>query len=108
MPFMRFANETNFFELQRFCALAASEGVFLHPHHNWFLCAAHTESDIAEMEADGTAAHAAHEVFEIYLVDVVEDPEGLRPVKYRELLRARGPTVHPQFGPQAEQGGQAS
>lgn len=69
---------------------------------------AHTESDIAEMEADGTAAHAAHEVFEIYLVDVVEDPEGLRPVKYRELLRARGPTVHPQFGPQAEQGGQAS
>ncbi len=48
MPFMRFGEETNFFNLQRFCALAAAEGVFLHPHHNWFLCAAHTEADIAE------------------------------------------------------------
>lgn len=46
MPFMRFAEETNFFKLQRFCSMAVEEGVFLHPHHNWFLCAAHTEDDI--------------------------------------------------------------
>ena len=46
MPFMRFADEKNFFQLQRFCALAATEGVFLHPHHNWFLSAAHTAIDI--------------------------------------------------------------
>lgn len=58
MPFMRFANETNFFKLQRFCALAATEGVFLHPHHNWFLCAAHTESDIAQATEAASRAFA--------------------------------------------------
>jgi len=48
MPTMRFADEENFLRLQDFCALAMEEGVFLHPHHNWFLCAAHTEADILE------------------------------------------------------------
>ena len=62
----------------------------------------HTTSDVAEMEAAGKASHATHEVFEIYLVNVVEESGGPRPVNYRELLRSRGPTVHPHFGPQAE------
>jgi glutamate-1-semialdehyde 2,1-aminomutase len=58
MPFMRFADETNFFKLQRFCALAASEGVFLHPHHNWFLCAAHTQGDIQQATDAASRAFA--------------------------------------------------
>ena len=65
---------------------------------------AHAEPDVAEMEAQGKAAHAAQEIFEIYLVDVTESPEGPRPAKYRELLRSRGPTTHLHFGPQAELG----
>jgi glutamate-1-semialdehyde 2,1-aminomutase len=34
--------------MQRFSAEAARRGVFFHPHHNWFLCAAHQEKDIQE------------------------------------------------------------
>ena len=31
-----------------FCAAALRHGVYLHPRHNMFLCAAHTEENIAE------------------------------------------------------------
>jgi glutamate-1-semialdehyde 2,1-aminomutase len=48
MPFMRFADETNFMRQQEFCSLMALEGVFLHPHHNWFVSCAHTEMDVQE------------------------------------------------------------
>jgi glutamate-1-semialdehyde 2,1-aminomutase len=46
LPFMRFANETNFMRSQLFCGECARRGVFFHPHHNWFLSTAHTDSDI--------------------------------------------------------------
>lgn len=49
-PFYRFNHETNFRQWQRFCALAMEgedgRGAFFHPHHNWFLSAAHTDADI--------------------------------------------------------------
>ncbi len=48
MPFMRFADESHFIRQQRFCSLMATEGVFLHPHHNWFVSCAHTEEDVKE------------------------------------------------------------
>jgi glutamate-1-semialdehyde 2,1-aminomutase len=48
VPTYRFANDPGFVFFQQFCALAALEGVFFHPHHNWFLCGAHRDSDIAE------------------------------------------------------------
>ncbi|MRR08407.1 MAG: hypothetical protein EG828_16105 [Deltaproteobacteria bacterium] len=46
IPFLKFANETNFLRSQFFCAECAKRGVFFHPHHNWFLSAAHTAEDI--------------------------------------------------------------
>jgi len=46
MPFMNFADDPTF-EINRFfCGEAARRGIFFHPHHNWFVCAAMTESDI--------------------------------------------------------------
>lgn len=48
IPFMKFANETNFLRSQLFCGECARRGVFFHPHHNWFLSAAHTRQDIAQ------------------------------------------------------------
>ncbi len=36
-----------------------------------------------------------------YLIDVVADEGGVRPLRYREQLRASGPSVHPEFGKQA-------
>lgn len=48
MPYLRVADDPSFKEQQKLCAAAVQEGLFLHPHHNWFLCAAHTESIISE------------------------------------------------------------
>ncbi|HOO37307.1 MAG TPA: aminotransferase class III-fold pyridoxal phosphate-dependent enzyme [Deltaproteobacteria bacterium] len=48
MPFMRFSNETNFMRSQLFCGECARNGVFFHPHHNWFLSTAHTKRDIRQ------------------------------------------------------------
>ncbi len=49
MPFMTFADETNFYRSQEFCREAVRMGVYLHPHHNWFLSAAHTDAEIDEV-----------------------------------------------------------
>jgi glutamate-1-semialdehyde 2,1-aminomutase len=46
IPFMKFANESNFLRSQLFCGECAQRGIFFHPHHNWFLSAAHTMEDI--------------------------------------------------------------
>ena len=48
MPFLTFAEETNFFRSQAFCRQAMQLGAFLHPHHNWFLCADFGAVDLAE------------------------------------------------------------
>ena len=46
MPKVRFATENDFMRFQQFCAAATRRGAYLHPYHNWFLSAAHTEEDI--------------------------------------------------------------
>ena len=50
LPYMTFADDDEDLHLmQAFCREMIARGVFLHPYHNWFLCAAHTESDIDEV-----------------------------------------------------------
>ncbi len=44
------------------------------------------------------------EVVEPYVIDVVEEAGVVRPVRYREAIRAQGSTIHPAFGQQAEEG----
>lgn len=44
------------------------------------------------------------EVVEPYLIDVVEEAGVIRPVRYREAIRAQGPPVHPAFAKQAAEG----
>lgn len=46
MPFVRVADDPSFVRTQALCAAAVAHGVFLHPHHNWFISAAHTDADI--------------------------------------------------------------
>ncbi|MEO0794983.1 MAG: aminotransferase class III-fold pyridoxal phosphate-dependent enzyme [Verrucomicrobiota bacterium] len=46
IPFYRLAEETNFVRQQQWCAEVMKRGAFFHPHHNWFVCASHTEADI--------------------------------------------------------------
>jgi glutamate-1-semialdehyde 2,1-aminomutase len=46
MPYVRVADDPSFMRTQALCAAVVAEGVFLHPHHNWFINAAMTEADI--------------------------------------------------------------
>jgi glutamate-1-semialdehyde 2,1-aminomutase len=65
IPYMTFAADQGSFARSRtFAAACAARGVYLHPHHNWFLSAAHTERDVAWVleateEAFATTARAA-------------------------------------------------
>ena len=47
MPLFLFGDDADFAKGRAFCAAALEHGAYLHPRHNMFLCAAHTEEDIA-------------------------------------------------------------
>jgi len=48
IPFMTFKDDPDLYHNQVFSAAMAARGVYLHPHHNWFLSWAHKEADIEE------------------------------------------------------------
>jgi glutamate-1-semialdehyde 2,1-aminomutase len=59
MPFLTFAQDNGFEQANLFTGEAAKRGVYLHPRHNWFLSAAHTEHDISQALERTDAAFAA-------------------------------------------------
>lgn len=62
MPTVLFDDDADFAKGSAFCSAAISKGVYFHPKHNMFLCAAHTEADIAialEAAEHGFAAVAS-------------------------------------------------
>jgi glutamate-1-semialdehyde 2,1-aminomutase len=47
LPFMSFKDDAGSFGRNKaFGAACAARGVYVHPHHNWFLSTAHSETDI--------------------------------------------------------------
>jgi len=48
MPYMVFEDDPTFEKNRYFCGEAAKRGIFFHPHHNWFICAALTDSDLQQ------------------------------------------------------------
>jgi glutamate-1-semialdehyde 2,1-aminomutase len=46
MPLIMFADDPDFSKGDAFCVAMLKEGIYFHPKHNMFLCAAHSESDI--------------------------------------------------------------
>jgi glutamate-1-semialdehyde 2,1-aminomutase len=46
MPYMMFDDDPQLGKNRFFCGQAARRGIFLHPHHNWFISAALTEEDL--------------------------------------------------------------
>ncbi len=48
IPFMTFDDDPDLYLNQAFCANMTRRGVYLHPHHNWFLSFAHKERDIEQ------------------------------------------------------------
>ncbi|OQW59252.1 MAG: glutamate-1-semialdehyde 2,1-aminomutase [Proteobacteria bacterium SG_bin9] len=59
MPTILFDDDATFAKGERFCAEALKRGVYLHPKHNMFLSAAHTEADIDEALVATQQAFAA-------------------------------------------------
>jgi glutamate-1-semialdehyde 2,1-aminomutase len=45
---MLFGEDPGLAKIRYFCGEAARRGIYIHPHHNWFLSAAHTEADIKQ------------------------------------------------------------
>ena len=60
-----------------------------------------TPEAVAEAEALGEAAVAGRLIVEPYLIDLLHDEQGLVPVRFRERIRAQGPTTRVDLGKQA-------
>jgi glutamate-1-semialdehyde 2,1-aminomutase len=58
MPYLTFAGDENHALGKRFAAEAIKRGVFIHPRHNWFVSAAMTDDDIAQVLAATDEAFA--------------------------------------------------
>ncbi len=58
MPYPWIEGDENLFEIQKFCQFCAEEGIYFHPHHNWFLGNAHDSESIEK------AIHVAGRAFE--------------------------------------------
>lgn len=64
---------------------------------------AHDAETSAAMEAEGKAALAANLVVDPYLVPVDLDDQGLPIARhFRDAMRQKGPSIHPDMGKQAE------
>jgi glutamate-1-semialdehyde 2,1-aminomutase len=59
LPFLTFRNDASLYRNQFFAVESAKRGLFLHPHHNWFVCTAHSEKDIQETLGKADEAFAA-------------------------------------------------
>ncbi len=52
---------------------------------------------VAHGLAQGSEAEAMNLVVDVYAIDVSKKSGGVVPLKLREAIRARGPTIHPEM-----------
>lgn len=56
MPYPWFEGDENLFLIQKFCQLASKQGLYFHPHHNWFISDAHDQESLKKsLELAGRA-----------------------------------------------------
>ncbi|MSP20859.1 MAG: DUF2849 domain-containing protein [Alphaproteobacteria bacterium] len=106
------AEATGAVELQVLTAYRLTDGVviYLDAKGGWTewveeARVSRTKDDADAMTVLAKAGEAAHQVFETYLIPVSTDGDRTWPVSMREVMRAQGPTIHPQFGKQAMRAG---
>jgi len=64
IPYLLFDNDPLLEKIRYFCGEAARRGIYIHPHHNWFLSAAHTQEDIQKtLEVAEVCFHLTREKF---------------------------------------------
>jgi len=76
--------------------------VFLADGEHWVeaigrSCVAETEEAAAALAAIANRASAERKVVAPYLIEVAREGDRLVPRRYRERLRALGPSTHPEF-----------
>ncbi|MEP4032760.1 DUF2849 domain-containing protein [Roseibium polysiphoniae] len=59
------------------------------------------KDEVAKAMELATQSIADREVVEAYAMDVTQDEGRIVPVRLREMIRAAGPTTHPELGKQA-------
>ena len=87
--------------------LVDGDVVFLTPEYDWSIdindaCIAHDEAHAKSLENVGVKADQAAHVIGCYLVDVVSVNGRIEATHYREIMRAKGPTVRSDLGKQAQ------
>ena len=55
------------------------------------------EASVEALEKAGAVSAARNEVVDVNLIDVFQDGDTVRPIRLREVIRAAGPTTHPEF-----------
>jgi glutamate-1-semialdehyde 2,1-aminomutase len=64
MPNLSFPGDADYGRAAAFCGAAVDHGVIFHPRHNWFLSAAHTDTDVERaVEAARAGFRAVRERF---------------------------------------------
>ncbi len=79
--------------------------VFLAPNGCWTedIRQAHvvsTDGEARALEELGGAAEKAQMVVGPYLIEVVSETDEVKPVLYKERIRAYGPSIHPEYAKQ--------
>ena len=64
--------------------------------------AVHAEEAIAALQEVAADTLAKGQHCDVVLIDVEDTAQGLRPLKLRERIRARGPTIHIDYGSQTK------
>ncbi|MEM7170227.1 MAG: DUF2849 domain-containing protein [Pseudomonadota bacterium] len=87
--------------------LRDGEVVYLTRDGQWSadFASAHATEDAEEKDKLQTQAEQSLEatlIVEPYFFDVADNDGILSPIGQREIIRAKGPTVHPHFGKQAD------
>jgi len=62
---------------------------------------AQEDAAVQGMLKSAADAEASQEIVGAYAIDVSVDTSSVTPTKYKELIRAKGPTTHTNFGMQA-------
>jgi len=86
--------------------LVDGDVVFLTSDHDWSIdindaCIALDQTHATLLEDMGAQADAAAHVIGCYLVDVIVTNDRIEATHYREIMRAKGPTVRSDLGKQA-------
>ncbi len=64
MPYPWIEGDDNLYQIQSFCKIATTYGLYFHPHHNWFISDAMTDDDLEQ------AVKLTHKAFEQYAIEL--------------------------------------